>query len=342
MRRVKLQFASREVEFVDRETAIRQFEELAEEGTRFPIVIYGPEGCGKSALLKQAVEVLKERGYSVTYVSPLAREEERLLYTEDLKDFVKEIVREAARRLPNPLNDVSALIDIAVEALYRVVKRGRNRKIAVLADDVFQAIGLDKAEQLVKSFLNMIEYPSVRYEKIVIVVASSEGVTRRKVGRHSWALIRAMWNMPREGFRRLYDLLPGEKPPFDEVWRWTGGNPRYLELLHKAGWDAEKVVKDLAAERGVGDLVGSLPEGREVLRKALDDPDVLLEEMSRAETLVNRLIELNLVARITEYREEYLWVDTPPPERDFELGIGKYYAWQTPLHREAVRRALAG
>jgi len=34
------------------------------------------------------------------------------------------------------------------------------------------------------------------------------------------------------------------------------------------------------------------------------------------------------------------WVDVPPPERDPELGIGEFYAWQTPLHREAVRRAL--
>jgi hypothetical protein len=30
----------------------------------------------------------------------------------------------------------------------------------------------------------------------------------------------------------------------------------------------------------------------------------------------------------------------PPPERDPELGIGKYLAWQTPIYREAVRRAL--
>jgi len=34
-------------------------------------------------------------------------------------------------------------------------------------------------------------------------------------------------------------------------------------------------------------------------------------------------------------------VDRPaPPERDLELGIGKHVAWHTPLHREAVRRAL--
>jgi len=32
--------------------------------------------------------------------------------------------------------------------------------------------------------------------------------------------------------------------------------------------------------------------------------------------------------------------DHPPPERDPELGISKYTAWQTPLHREAIGRAL--
>jgi len=30
----------------------------------------------------------------------------------------------------------------------------------------------------------------------------------------------------------------------------------------------------------------------------------------------------------------------PPPERDLELGVGRRVAWQTPLHREAVRLAL--
>jgi hypothetical protein len=30
----------------------------------------------------------------------------------------------------------------------------------------------------------------------------------------------------------------------------------------------------------------------------------------------------------------------PPPEKDLELCIGKDVAWQTPIHREAVRQAL--
>jgi len=40
-------------------------------------------------------------------------------------------------------------------------------------------------------------------------------------------------------------------------------------------------------------------------------------------------------------RDEYFWIDVPPPEKDPELGIGRRYAWQSPLHREAVRRVLS-
>jgi hypothetical protein len=35
-------------------------------------------------------------------------------------------------------------------------------------------------------------------------------------------------------------------------------------------------------------------------------------------------------------RQEHLWADQPPPERDLELGIGGRAAWHTPLHREAA------
>jgi len=49
-----------EIEFVNREGALKQVEELAEKGTRFPIVVFGPEGCGKTAWLKQATFILRE------------------------------------------------------------------------------------------------------------------------------------------------------------------------------------------------------------------------------------------------------------------------------------------
>jgi len=323
-----------EVEFVDREVALRQLAEVAERGTRFPLVVYGPEGCGKTALLRQAVEVLKELGHSVVYVNPLGGE--RLVATEDLREVVKGVWREVLGGVVNPA--APALVDLALAVASRALKRGKKR-VAVLADDVFQAVGVDRAEQLVKSVLNIIEYPPASYDSVVAIVASSEGVTRGRVGRHDWASLRLMWNMPREGFEELYKALPGPKPPFNEVWRWSGGNPRYLGRLYEAGWDPAAVVRDVAKGRGLWDFVKRLG-AREVewLRRAVEDPDALYDGEAPV-ALVEGLVEMNLVVRLWD-RDPRGWVDAPPPERDLELGIGRHYAWQTPLHREAVKVAL--
>ncbi len=149
-----------------------------------------------------------------------------------------------------------------------------------------------------------------------------------------------MWNMAREGFRQLYDQIPGEKPPFEEVWRITGGNPAMLEGLYRMGWSAERVLREIIARKNLHTFTSSLgPGDREVLVRALEDPDALMSREGGI-PLMNRLIELNLIINVPPWRDEYLWVDQPPPEKDEELGIGKYVAWQSPLHREAVRRAL--
>jgi hypothetical protein len=74
------------------------------------------------------------------------------------------------------------------------------------------------------------------------------------------------------------------------------------------------------------------------LLEAITDPNIL---MRRDRTpLLNKLIELNLVVDDIVFRDEFLWIDEPPPEKDLELGVGKYIAWQTPMHREAVRKIL--
>ena len=99
-------------------------------------------------------------------------------------------------------------------------------------------------------------------------------------------------------------------------------------------------MDDLAEDRRLAELVRSLTAvEREVLREAIEDPDVLLERYGDVEGLVHKLVERNLIARVKR-RDPSVWIDEPPPERDPGLGIGRFYAWQTPLHREAVRRAL--
>jgi hypothetical protein len=198
---------------------------------------------------------------------------------------------------------------------------------------------LNQAAGYVKGLLNMIEHPLHDYERMVVIVATSEGKSRGEIGRHRWASLMPMWNMSREGFEELYRQIPEPKPDIEEAWRLTGGNPEMLARLYQAGWSANEVVKSLIASKNLDTLAPTLsPEEREWLRQAVEDPDTLLAREKLP--LIEKLVELNLIVDAVTYRDPPLWIDQPPPQKDLELGIGKRVAWHTPLHREAVKRAL--
>lgn len=101
------------------------------------------------------------------YYSPAEWAGGRLLSTEDL--------RELARGVAEVLNLPAAVLDKLLELAARAVRLGRGR-VAVLLDDVFLAVGVDRAELLVKALPNFIEYPPRDYERVVVLAASSEGV----------------------------------------------------------------------------------------------------------------------------------------------------------------------
>jgi len=333
MKRLKLRFAGLEVEFADRERALQQVSEWAERGTWHPVVVFGPEGCGKTAWLRQAAELLRGEGYEVFYLHPL----DKLVYAEVSLPSVREAFAELARKAF--AEEAPGRIAWAVFDFVRELLKARKSKVAIVADDVFQAIGLEKAAGYVKGLLNTIEHPLYSYENIVVLVATSEGVSRGEIGRHRWADLMPMWNMSREGFEQLYRQVPGPKPSFEEAWRITGGNPGVLAQLRMAGWRPEKVVEALAERKKLAALLLSLSsEEREWLRQAVEDPDTLFARERLP--LMEKLVELNLVIDSVPRRESWLWIDEPPPEKDPDLGVGRRVAWQSPLHREAVRRAL--
>jgi hypothetical protein len=332
MERIRFELAPGvETEFVDRDRALAQVAEWAERGTWPPFVVFGPEGCGKTAFLRQAAAMLRDLGYDVFYLHPLDKVFLAEVDDPDVKSLFLDLVRKTLE------DERWGRLAMAVFDLVRAILKKRRRKIAIIADDVFQAIGLDKAAAYVKGLLNTIEHPVYRYENIVVLVATSEGVSRREIGRHRWAELMSMWNMPREGFQQLYEKLPGPKLSLDDVWRWTGGNPYMLRELYVKRWDVEKVVKGVV---GTKELTADFARrwGR-WLREVVDDPETLWGRGAPQE-LLDELIAKNLVVYNMYERDPHFWVDQPPPERDPELGIGKHVAWQTPIHREAVRRAL--
>ena len=331
--KVKLTFTPElEIEFIDRKRALKQVEELAEKGTRYPVVVFGPEGCGKSAWLKQAVEVLRETGYETLYIDPLHR---TFIAYSDIKDII--------RKLSEATTEVIGVAEVklatlVIDAVKELIGIWRKERVAVLIDEVFQAIGLNKAEIYVKSLLNLIEYPSKSYEKIVAMVVTSEGMTRKEIGRHRWASLRPMWNMSRKGFKELYEKIPRPKPEFEDIWKLTGGNPDMLSKLYQAEWNVNRVITELINSKEIASSF--IEKWKSRLEEAVKDPDILWRA-NVSDELVRELIAKNLIVYNMYDRDPWFWIDEPPLEKDLDLGIGKHVAWQTPLHREAVKRVIA-
>jgi hypothetical protein len=333
MRRVKLSFAGLKMDFCDRDKAIKQVEEFAERGTWHPIVVFGPEGCGKTAWLKQATELLRELGFEAIYVDPIHKDFIAHTDVKELVDKFTEVTMEAVGVAQLKLTT------LAIDAAKWLISKWGKRRIAILVDDAFQAIGLDKAAMYVKALLSLVEYPPEGCEKIVAIATTSEGLSRREIGRHLWAWIKPIWNMSQKGFEEIYEKIPGRKPPFDEAWRLTGGNPRILAQLYESKWSIEHVTRNLAESKRLQMFTSSLSNDEKMwLLEAIDNPDALLTKGGMP--LLNKLVELNMMIDAIPERDGETWIDEPPPERDLELGIGRYIAWQTPIHREAVKRAM--
>ena len=266
---------------------------------RFPVVIYGPEGCGKSAWLRQVAVILKKQDFDVIYVD--VAHKEYIAYTD---------VREVIDKISEVIADITGYTSIKLAGLIillanQLLKKWRKKRIALLIDEVFQAIGVDKAEVYVKMLLNLIEYPPADYEKIIAIVTTSEGVSRAKIGRHLWAWLMSMWNMNESCFRELYEKIPGPKLSFEDVWRFTGGNPRVLSQLYRSGWSIDLVIKEIIISRNLHTFIHSLSESeRYWLFEAIKDPDTLLQQ--ERISLLNKLIELNMVVNGITYREHDL------------------------------------
>ena len=146
-----------------------------------------------------------------------------------------------------------------------------------------------------------------------------------------------MWNMSKIGFEELYSKIPGDKPPFEEAWRLTGGNPRTLSLLYQVNWKSEVIVEEFIRSKEL--TREFVDKWRRWLKAIIDDIDAVSNADFPSE-LREELIARNLIVYNLYERDPVFWIDEHPPRKDLEIGVGREVAWQTPLHREAVKRAL--
>ncbi len=87
-----------------------------------------PEGCGKTAWLLQAVELLKDYGFNVIYVNPIEQEFMAEIDVEDIKRRLIDILREATGDAW--ARTVWAIIDLARELIR--VRRGVNWRLSLM------------------------------------------------------------------------------------------------------------------------------------------------------------------------------------------------------------------
>lgn len=59
--------------------------------------------------------------------------------------------------------------------------------------------------QFIEMISGINDPPLHNYGKIVMVVTTSEGLTKREIDRHRWTHLLPMWNMSRDGFEELYN-----------------------------------------------------------------------------------------------------------------------------------------
>ncbi len=334
--------------FIGREAELGWLREYAGADRSTPYVVYGPEGCGKTALALEAVRRFSywyPRGVALYLDGKARRGEDVFKSNIQLGDVLADVAGELLGRIGGAA--ARAAVWLLGRVVERLVERMSPSNILVIVDELFSAVGVregavvvkhaqelgDRHLRSLKAEAGLIPRPLAGV-RIAYLVFTSEGASRRELSRHSWAHTALMWNMDKDDFRRLNEAVGG--PDFAAAWRLCGGNPRCLFQLAEAGWDAEKYLASISSSRGVRWVVAKAAELglTDALKEAVENPDILAEPSGLR--LAKLLESRNFVVELSPAAIGGV------PSRDPELGVGRLYAWQTPALRDAVARALRG
>ncbi len=323
---IELKELERTIKFVDRVAELEFLRKVSVEGYVFPIAIYGPEGCGKTTLLKCFLNcVAKEENVVAIYVDALEeRDLSKAIFAthSQLIDVAIDIVASAGFVGRELAKSVMKVVRLAIE---RFALRGKN--LVVIVDDVYRSIGLDSVDRYTKMMYEWIDYlhRNLGVEKVAIVLTTSEGISKRELYRHTYVHVYMLWNLPKESFEELAKQFePPKTIDLEQLWMLTGGNPRALIEIAKLKWNIETWLKYV--ETRVTNLIEDLDAER--LWKLVEDCD---SDPMLARVLEDRNLMIALNRAMT-------LGNAPTPCRD--LGIGNRWAWQIPAYRIVAKKYL--
>ncbi len=319
--------------FVDRAEELRVLEGFAVAGFYPVLYLYGPEGCGKTRLLRELYSRLAgRRDFLVVYVdaSEAGSVEDAVFSTvpEALSEIIAGVAGVALGGSPGKV--VAALLPRLLRRLRERLIRGKH--VVVIVDDVARPLGVERVELLAKKMLDALDDLRAKgAESVFMVATTSEGLSRRHLARHNYVALAQIWNLGRDAHEQLLDALGAPRDARRDAWLATGGNPRFTLMLSSLGWSVERL--ESWVERSVRASLGDTLEAyREALAAIVEDVDAL----SEYPVLEEKLLEANLVTPVDRPCLGY----TPDP--DPELGVGERYAWQAPVYKRVLARLLSG
>lgn len=346
------------MKFVNRVKEINALKNWCSHFRYTPLYIYGPEGCGKTRLLREFVKMFNSffnDGIAI-YVDALEDKDIRkalLTSTNIMKtlnilkaglEVIKDLVSAKVPIGEALAGSTSLLLDVIADKLYG--KNLKDKHILIIVDDVVNAIGLGKIEWYIKYLYELMQKLNEEYrpEAINFIVTTSEGRSLDLVTRHTYVGVRLLWNLDRNAFEELfYELNPPSNIRFEDIWLMFGGNPRKLiDLAEKYSWNINVMLNDYIelSKRIISETVR---EGLlDMLKLTIDNVDTLYSlpftEPGKGGE-ISKLEEI-LINNNTIIWKSWTMLHSEGISKDPTIGIGEYYAWQSPLYKNVLANLL--
>ncbi len=341
--RVKASVNPAEPRFIDREAELKALEKLARQGSPSILYVYGPEGCGKTRLLKEFIKRFNGIG---VYLDALEEESvNRAITLSPALKEVKNLIATVSEHVAGPIGryPCKKLWSILDKIALKTKLKGKNIVIAI--DDVARAVGLDEVERYIKWLyelrLKLIEEQNP--ESVLIIATTSEGYSLKRVLRHTYNLVNLIWNLDRQSHEKLASQLnPPSKEAIEKTWRLTGGNPRRLiEIAHTYRWNVDRWFLEL--KQNLGDLANELKAKNlaEETIKLAEDPDVPARKpTAKPRKAYETPLEQDLMVCVRSPPLSSRTMEKQKTQPAPRLGIGKHYAWQIPAYKHALKNLL--
>ncbi len=293
-----------------------------------PIILHGPVGSGKTALLRALTYLANRFGGAFTVLinasRPYTKESIKFLGTLGIHYQASEILRSLVKEVDGV--GIKGVVRRVTSAISLITSgSGFRSKVLLVIDDLNRVMSREEIMDYCKSLYEWIKWDlsnSVSSALVIITtphyVLSHEYLFRREV------IPAQIWNLGRSEFMKLLNKVINHSGiDYEVIWYLTGGNPGALEWLMNLNWDLKKWLKFLTYGL-INVAEGALGLSR--LRKLAEDPD---SDEEGAEVLER----LGLMIRV---REEFMMGNYV---RDLELGTGKYWAWQIPAYPHLILKS---